>query len=176
MERAVQDRGTLQGIARTLLALALLAERSAARSFPVRFIVLAILFRAEAIARRFVARTAATLIAEALDAGCPDFPFPDLACLDEPDGLHYGAADAVLLALRLRILAAVLGMFSDAEDILDDRSAVFSGEQSTGWPAELSADGSANRPHRTAVANNLALLLVMRLPAARRPISPYDTS
>ena len=76
MERALQDSGTLQGIARTLVALALLAERSAGRSFPVRFLVLAILFRAEAIARRFAARTAAALIAEAIDAGCPDVPFP----------------------------------------------------------------------------------------------------
>jgi hypothetical protein len=167
MERALQDRGTLQGIARTLLALALLAERSAARSFPVRFLVLAILFRAEAIARRFVARASATVIAEALDAGCPDFPFPDLACLDEPAGLHYGAADAVLLALRLRILAAVLGMFSDAEDILGDQSAVFSDDRPC-WPA-VPAPGAGNPP-------TLPLLLIMRLYPARRPFRPPDTS
>jgi hypothetical protein len=172
MERALQDRGTLQGIARTLIALALLAERSAARSLPVRFLVLAILYRAEAIARRFVARSTATLIAEALDAGCPDVPLPDLACLDEPAGLHYGAADAVLLALRLRILAAVLGMFSDAEDMSDDRSVVFSGERPAGWPTDwpavaASAAGGTRFP---------PLLLIMRLPAVRRPISPYDTS
>ena len=162
MERAVQDWGTLQGLARTLLALALLAERSAARSFPVRFLVLAILFRAEAIARRFVARTSATLIAEALDAGCPCPDFPDLACLDEPAGLHYGA-DAMLLALRLRILAAVLGMFSDAEDTLDDRSAVSSDDQYTGWTA-IAASGAA--------APFLPLLLIVRLAAARRPSRP----
>ena len=167
-----QDRGTFRGIATTLLALALLAERTAVRSLPVRFLVLVLLFRAEAIARRFVAPAAATLIAEAVEAGCPDIPFPDLACLDEPDGLHYGAADAVLLALRLRILAAVLGMFSDAEDILDDRSAVFSGEQFTGWPTDwpaVAASAAGGTPH-------LPLFLVVRLPAVRRPISPYDTS
>ena len=172
MEGAVQEKGTLQGIARTLLALALLAERSAARSLPVRFLVLAILFRAEAIARRFVARTSATLIAEAIDAGCPDFPFPDLACLDEPAGLHYGAADAVLLALRLRILAAVLGMFSDAEDILGDQSAVFSDDRFTGWPTDwpaVTATGAGNAP-------TPPLLLIMRLPATRRPFRPPDTS
>ena len=163
MAGELQDRGTLQGIARTLLALALLAERAASRSFPVRFLVLAILFRAEPIARAFVARTAATLIAEAIDAGCPEIAFPDLACLDEPDGLHYGAADAVLLALRLRILAAVLGMFSDAEDSLDDRSAAFSEGRSTGWAA-VEASG--------AVANDLPLLILVRLPAARRPSRP----
>jgi hypothetical protein len=163
MERAVQDRGTLPGLARTLLALALLAERSAERSFPVRFLVLAILFRAEAIARRFVARTAATLIAESIDAGCPCPDFPDLACLDEPDGLHYGAADGVLLALRLRILAAVLGMFSDAEDTLDDRSAVFSDDQYTGWTAIAASGAAAPFP---------PLLLFVRLPAGRRPSPP----
>jgi hypothetical protein len=164
MEGALQDRGTLQGMARTLLALALLAERTAARSFPIRLLVLAILFRAEAIARRFVARTSATLIAEAIDAGCPDVPLPDLACLEEPDGLHYGAADATLLALRLRILAAVLGMFADAEDILEDRSAVITDDGSGGWLA-VEASGAGGTP--------LPLLLLVRLPAARRP---YDTS
>jgi hypothetical protein len=166
MAGELQDRVTLQGIARTLLALALLAERSAARSFPVRFLVLAILFRAEAIARRFVARTAATLIAEAIDAGCPEIAFPDLACLDEPGGLHYGAADAQLLALRLRILAAVLGMFSDAEDSLDDRSAAFSEGRSTGWAADwptVAATGADGLP---------PLLILVRLPAARRPSRP----
>ena len=166
MEGALQDRGTLQGIARTLLALALLAERSATRSFPVRFLVLAILFRAEAIARRFVARTAATLIAEAIDAGCPEIAFPDLACLDEPGGLHYGAADAQLLALRLRILAAVLGMFSDAEDNLDDQSGAFSEGRSTGWAADwptVAATGAGGLP---------PLLLIVRLPAARRLSRP----
>lgn len=168
MEGVMQDRGTFRGIARTLLALALLAERSAARSFPVRFLVLAILYRAEAIARRFVAREAATLIAEAIDAGCPDVHIPDLACLDEPGGLHYGAADAALLSLRLRILAAVLGMFSEAEDILDDRSAVFSDDWSCAWPAgwpAIAAAGAGGAPFPP-------LLLVVRLPAARRPSRP----
>jgi hypothetical protein len=163
MEGALQDRGSLQGIVRTLLALALLAERTAARSFPVRFLVLAVLFRAEAIARRFAARTAAALIAEAIDAGCPDIAFPDLSCLEEPGGLHYGAADAQLLALRLRILAAVLGMFSDAEDVLDGRSAVFSGDSFAGWTAVPAAGADA--------APRLLLLLVRR-PAARRPSRP----
>ena len=173
-----QDRGTLRGIATTLLALALLAERAAGRSFPVRFLVLAILFRAEAIARRFVARSAATLIAEAVDAGCPDLPFPDLACLDEPDGLHYGAAHAALLALRLRVLAAVLGMFADAEDSLDDRSALFTGDRSAGWAADGSSYGSAsaNLVRRLSGAPFPPLLLVVRLPAARRLLRPPATS
>ena len=164
MVGAVQDRGTFRGIALTLLALALLAERTAARSLPVRFLVLAILFRAEAIARRFVARATAMLVAEAIDAGCPDVPFPDLACLDEPSGLHYGATDAVLLSLRLRILAAVLGMLADAEDICNDRSAEFFDDHAADWPAvaALGAGGALQLP----------LLLIDRLPAARRPSRP----
>ncbi|KAB2946199.1 MAG: hypothetical protein F9K19_26030, partial [Rhizobiaceae bacterium] len=84
MAGALQDKGTFQGIARTLLALALLAERAAGRSLPVRFLVLVLLGRAEAIARRFVAQEAAAGMAEALDAGYPGARFPDLACLDEP--------------------------------------------------------------------------------------------
>ena len=168
MEGVLHDRGTFRGIARTLLALAMLAERTAARSFPVRFLVLAILYRAEAIARRFVAREAATLIAEAIDAGYPDVPIPDLACLDEPGGLHYGAADATLLSLRLRILAAVLVMFSDAEADFDDLSAVFSDDWSCGWPAgwpAIAATGIGGAPLPP-------LLLIVRLPAARRASRP----
>jgi len=164
MEGVMQDRGTFRGIARTLLALAMLAERTAARSFPVRFLVLAILYRAEAIARRFVAREAATLVAEALEAGYPDVPLPDLACLDEPGGLHYGAADAGLLSLRLRILAAVLGLFSDAEDFCDDRSAGLYRGSSADWPA-VTAFG-------VGVAPFPPLLLIVRCPAGRRPSRP----
>ncbi|HHZ09600.1 MAG TPA: hypothetical protein GX405_12565, partial [Rhizobiales bacterium] len=156
---------------RTLLALALLAERAVARSLPVRFLVLALLFRAEAIARRFVAREAAALIAKAAETGyshLPDLAGLDLAGLDELPGPHRGPADAQLLSLRLRILAAVLGMLSDAEDIIDDGSAVFPDDWSCGrfggWPAVAApgADGTPLRP----------LLLVIRLPAARRPSRP----
>jgi len=164
MEGVLHDRGTFRGIARTLLALALLAERTAGRSFPIRFLVLAILYRAEAIARRFVAREAARLIAEAIEAGYPDLPFPDLACLDEPAGLHYGAADAGLLSLRLSILAAVLVMFSDAEDLCDDHSAGFADDWFGGWPA-VPALGAGT-------ASDLPLLVIIRRPAARRPSRP----
>ena len=157
----LQDRGTLKGIAATLLALSLLAERAAGRSLPVRFVVLAILGRAEAIARGFVARSTATLIAEAIEAGCPDLPFPDLACLDEPHGPHYGAADAVLLALRLRILAAVLGMLAQTDSASEDVS--------WGW----AADGIAVPTLDAAGAPHLPVLLVVRLPFALRP---HDTS
>ena len=181
MEGALQDRGSLKGIAATLLSLALLAERAAGRSLPVRFLVLVILGRAEAIARRFVARASATVIAEAIDAGCPDVPFPDLSCLDEPTGLHFGAADAMLLALRLRILAAVLGMLSDAEDICEDRAATLSDDRSVVFTADRSgrfADGSAygfasaDLVPRIPGAPFPPLLLLVHRPAARRPSRP----
>ncbi len=125
MEGALQDRGRLQGIAATLLALALLAERAAVRSVPVRFVVLAVLWRAEAVARAFVAR------ATGVD------------CLDEWLPLRSGVVDAEILALRLRMLAAVLGALSGA----DGRSA-----------------GEETRPGGTP---RLPVLLFVRLPRPR---------
>jgi hypothetical protein len=171
MAGGLQDRGTFPGIARTLLALALLAERAAARSLPVRFLVLALLFRAEAIARRFVAREAAALIAEAVETGCshlPDLAGLDLAGLDELHETHYSATDAVLLALRLRILAAVLGALADA----DAAAAGLSDGRSAGRAAE-GLGGSAGS---VGAASSLPLLLVVRLPVARPLLRPPDTS
>ncbi len=146
MEGAVQERGTFRGIAALLLSLALLAERTAGRSFPVRFLVLVILFRAEVIARTFVAREIAT-------------DWPDSPCLEEPGASHYGVVDAQLLALRLRMLAVVLGALAEADGCSDDRPA--------GWPARLAPDATAGLP----------VLLVVRFPAAyRRQSPPHDTS
>ncbi|CAG1013849.1 hypothetical protein RHIZO_04619 [Rhizobiaceae bacterium] len=151
MEGALQDRGTFRGIALTLLTLALLAERAASRSFPVRFFVLAILYRAEAIARAFVAR--------AVEADCADLPCPDLLCV-EPSAIHSGAADAEFLALRLRMLAAVLGALADAAGDSDDRS-----DGDAGWV-----------PY--AAAPRLPVLLIVRLPRKHfaQPPRPPDTS
>ncbi len=141
----LQDSGTFRGIAATLLALALLAERTSARCFPVRFFVLAILFRAEAIARTFVAREIAA-------------DWPDSPCLEDPGARHYGAADAQLLALRLRMLAVVLGALADAADGSDECLA--------GLPAGV--------PPYADIAPGLPIFLVVRLPAARfrRPSHP----
>ncbi len=139
MAGALQDRGTFRGIAATLLALALLAERTAGRCFPVRFLVLAILGRAEAIARVYVAR-------EIEAAGW---------CLDEPPASHCGAADAELLALRLRTLAAVLDFLSAADgfseagsDGEDSRSGVAPdcrerGAGAVTWPRRAAGSRSA---------------------------------
>ena len=145
MAGAVQDRGTFRGIARTLLALALLAERTAARSLPVRFLILVILFRAETIARAFVAREIAA-------------DWPDSPCLEDPAARHYSAADAALLALRLRMLAVVLGALADAEGDCDDRT----------------DHGPAGCAPRYTAAPHLPLLLLIRFPAARfrRPSHP----
>ena len=148
MAGALQDRRTLRRIALILLALALLAERAAGRAFPVRFLVLSILYRAETIARAFVAG--------AIEADGPDLPCLDLPCFAEPPGLRGGAADAEILALRLRMLAAVLGVLADADDRFAGRS---SGEEP-----------------RPGGAPCLPLILVVRLPARHRPSRPLDTS
>jgi hypothetical protein len=150
MVGAAEDRGTFRGIARALLALALLAERAAGRSLPLRFLVLVVLFRAEAIARGFVARE--------IEADWPDAFLHGLPCLDEPPARHYGAADAALLALRLRMLAAVLGALDEADDVRDD-------------PAAGRTGGTAPR---ALAAPAPTVLLVFSLPAARlrRPSRP----
>ncbi len=141
MEGILQDRRTLRGIAALLLALALLAERAAGRSFPVRFFALSILCRAETIARAFVA--------DATGIDCPD----------EPPATRGLPVDAELLALRLRMLAAVLGALADAAA---DTHNCFAGS-SAGLP--LCPCGTPSPP----------ALLVVRLPAARRR-GPHDTS
>ncbi|HHZ08552.1 MAG TPA: hypothetical protein GX405_07205, partial [Rhizobiales bacterium] len=85
------DRMLLK-IAALLVSLALVAERAAGRSFPVRFLVLAVLSRAEAIARSFVARET-------------QIDWPDWAKAPEFRG-H--PVDAASLALKLRLLARIL--------------------------------------------------------------------
>lgn len=92
MDRAARDDQELGRIAALLVALSVLALRAGGRSFPVRWFVLALLFRAEAATRRF--------LAEAFPAHPP--------CLEAPPEIGYGPADAALLALRFRALAAAL--------------------------------------------------------------------
>lgn len=178
MAGVFQERGTLQRIATLLLSLALLAERAAGRSLPVRFVVLAILGRAEKIARAFVAREMAALIAEAVEAGCPcpdrpsdrpsDWSCADLLAPGETSAPHHGAAEAQLLALRLRMLAALLAMLADEDS--------GSGGRLDSRAAFGCADGFAGRAARAAGLKDLPLLLVVRLPAVRFPLRPHDTS
>ncbi len=90
--RARNDR-TLRRIIAVLVALAVLAERAAGRSFPVRWFMLAVLRHAETVAQAYVV--------EATQVAWPEF--------EEPPGTGSNPLDATLLALRLRVLAAVLG-------------------------------------------------------------------
>jgi hypothetical protein len=86
-----EDR-TLRRIMAVLVALAVLAERAYSQSFPVRWLVLSILWSAEAVAREFVVETTHT-------------PQPFIETREIPNA----PADALLLAWRFRALAAALG-------------------------------------------------------------------
>jgi hypothetical protein len=90
-DEAREDR-TLRRIIALLVALAGLAERVAGRCYPVRFIVLLLLRRAETVARDYVAE-AMLLDGLWFDDG--------MACTSS-------AEDAALLAERFRLLAAEL--------------------------------------------------------------------
>ena len=151
MAGGLQGRGTLKGMAATLLALALLAECAAGRSFPVRFLVVAILGRAVAVARAYVAREIEA------EGWCLDLAFPD-----EPPAMRFAAAGADILALRLRLLAAVLGALAGAVDGSDGRP-----DHGSACPASR-LGGAARRP-----APDTVLLLFF--PACRPP-RLYDTS
>ena len=83
----------LDRIAALLVALAVLAERAGGMAFPVRFIVLTILRRAETAAHGFVVEVSQTT--------CP--------YLEDELETDIRPLDAAWLAWRLRLLAAVLG-------------------------------------------------------------------
>jgi hypothetical protein len=92
MGRATGSDRVLEHIVAMLVALAVQAERAAGRSFPVRWLVLAILRRAELAACACVAEV----------TRC------EWSWLEDPVELRCDPADAILLAARLRMLAAVL--------------------------------------------------------------------
>lgn len=83
---------TLERMVSMLVALAVLAERAADRSFPVRWLVLSLLRRADQVACAFVAHAV---------------PFDD-AFVADAGGIGNEPADAILLGARLRALAAWL--------------------------------------------------------------------
>ena len=93
MNAAGRDFRALSRIAALLVALALLAERAGSRSLPARWIVLAILRRAEMVAHGFV-----------VDVSQTTWPYFDEEL--EPD---CRPLDAAWLAWRFRLLAAMLG-------------------------------------------------------------------
>lgn len=110
------DDRTLRRIVATLVALAALAERAAGRTFPVRWLVLCILRRAEVVGRDFVIETA-------------PWAWPYLEDALEPGS---NPMDALLLGRRLRMLAAVLRAVLAPVDPLDGRT--------------LGCDGARNCP------------------------------
>ena len=91
---AIRDNRTLRRIVTTLVALAVLAERAAGRSYPVRCLVLFILRQAESVAGSFVAEAVQTF----RPAGLVRIP-----------AIPNSPADAIGLAMRFRALAAALG-------------------------------------------------------------------
>jgi hypothetical protein len=96
----VRNEPMLPKIAALLVAFSLLAERAAGRSWPVRFLLLLILRRAEAVATSFVVRET-----EAAGASENDFPWLDEIAEDGSSPLH-----AAWFALRFRALAEVLDL------------------------------------------------------------------
>lgn len=98
------DERTLRRIIALLVSFAVLAERAAGRSFPVRWLVLSILRYAEGVARDHVIDTA-------------PWAGPYLEDAIEPGN---SPMDAILLGQRLRMLAAVLSALLPLADHLDD--------------------------------------------------------
>ncbi len=92
MNATGRDFRSLSRIAALLAALAVLAERAGGSSFPVRWVVLAILRRAEAVAHGFV-----------VEASQTTWPY-----FEEELETDNRPVDAAWLAWRLRLLAAVL--------------------------------------------------------------------
>lgn len=105
MEFARRDFQTLSRIVAILIALAALAERAAVKPFPIRWIVLAILRQAEGVAAAFVAETIPA-----------DWP-----CVDQSLETGSDPADAMWLAWRFRMLAALLGAVLQCECLADCR-------------------------------------------------------
>jgi hypothetical protein len=107
--RAQNGRDRLERIAALLLSLAGLAEHAAARSAPVRLIVLWILSHAEAVAADFVGAQPAMW---------------DLQDPDAPHSLGHGPDDALALALSLRLLAFAVQAMADEEGRLPDTASL----------------------------------------------------
>jgi hypothetical protein len=97
--RAQKGRDRLEGIAALLLSLAGLAEHAATRSAPVRFIVLWLLRRAEEVAAEFVGARPSVCVWAGQDPCAPDET--------------HGPAEALALALSLRLLALAVQAMAD---------------------------------------------------------------
>ena len=170
MDVGLDDR-TLRRIIATLVALAVLAERAAYRSLPVRWLVLCLLRHAESVTRDHVAETTGwdwsdLEYAFGIDARDAGFDAGQAAG-NGPAGAGIlacsgnGPADALALAWRLRMLAAVLGAF------LPPASGFDQGSPRIGCPA-VRAEAALGR-----FASRLALLLAA---AGGLPHPAPDTS
>lgn len=106
VQAARGEERAIRRIMALLVALAVLAERMAARSFPIRCPVLWVLRRAEAVAGEFVLEA----------TGAPPAGMPVLTIPDDP-------AEAIRLAARFRALAAALGTLLAVVRRLNDRAA-----------------------------------------------------
>ena len=169
MDGEVRNEPMLLKIAALLVTLSLVAERAAGRSWPVRFLLLLILRRADAAATAFVARET-----EAVGASGDDLPWLD-------DAAERGASplDAAFLALRFRLLAEVLGLCRAAWRT-DDTAGDWAGN----WVRSGNTSGNRARSGNTSgvTAGNGALhpatqfpILLLLFPA-RRGLPVHDTS
>jgi hypothetical protein len=117
MHGVVLDERGLRKVTAMLVALAALAERASSRSFPVRWFVLVLLRHAERVARDFVVEETGWewhVIVDAFDIGGP----LDIgADSDTGHGSRSGPADALALAWRLRVLAALLRTLLPPDDV-----------------------------------------------------------
>ena len=169
MHEAERNDRMLRRIAATLVALAVLAERAAYRSLPVRWLVLCLLRHAEAVTRKHIAETTGwdwsdleyAFGFDAPDAGFDAGQGAGLADADILTAPGSGPADALALAWRLRMLAAVLGA------LLSPASVFGTGSTSVGCP-----DVRAETAHRR-LAARLARLLAT---SASLPHPAPDTS
>lgn len=136
MGRATGNDRTLQHIVALLVALAVQAEHAAGRSFPVRWLVLAILRRGELAACGYLGEV----------TGC------EWSWLEDHAEFRCDPADAMLLAARLRMLAAVLASLLCAAWLYPGSSCCIHGRHRlkvhTVRPAVIPA-GLAARPYDT---------------------------
>jgi len=100
---AMGDERAIRRIMALLVALAVLAERVAARSFPVRCLVLRVLRRAEAVAAPFVFEATGTPLAS----------MPILTSPKDPAHAIHLAARFHALAVAFGALLSVVGRFND---------------------------------------------------------------
>ncbi len=168
MDGGVRNGGMLLKISALLVSLSLVAERAAGRSWPVRFLILLVLRRAEAVATSFVARET-----EAAGATGDDVPWLDDIAESGASPLH-----AAWFALRFRALAEVLDLCCAAW-----RSGDTSGNTSGNWANSGNTAGNWARAGNTSGnsggnAPRLPVLLIVSLPAPHfhRLPRPHDTS